>query len=36
MSVLDIAKIALTKVAALVVIVAAIIKLHPRLMKMID
>lgn len=36
MSVLDIAKIALTKVAALVVIVAAISKLHHQLMMMID
>ena len=36
MSVLDIAKIALTKVAALVAIVAAITKLHHQLMMMID
>lgn len=36
MSVLDIAKIALTKVAALVVIVAVIMKLHLRVMMMND
>lgn len=36
MSVLDIAKIALTKVAALVAIVAVIIKLHHQLLMMIN